>query len=143
VPPLYAALYRAMALCGHAEEAAAKLRKAVDDRLYQAGGRYNEFYLSHSLAVALAELGRLDEARAAAEAAHAAAASFGQRGHEAEALATLAEIEARSGAEPAAHTHFEQARSLAQQCSSTLVERGCAERLRALDAARAVAGITG
>lgn len=143
VPPLYAALYRAMALCGQAEEAAAKLRKAVDDRLYQAGGRYNEFYLSHSLAVALAELGRLDEARAAAEAAHAAAASFGQRGHEAEALATLAEIEARSGAEPAAHTHFEQARNLAQQCSSTVVERGCAERLRALDAARAVAGITG
>lgn len=143
VPPIYAALYRALALSGQAEEAAARLRKAVADKLYLAGGRYNEFYLSRSLAIALAELGRFDEARAAAEVARASATSFGQRGHEAEALTTLAEIEAKSGHEPAARTYFEQARDLAQRCSASLIERRCTERLQALGAAAAVAGLNG
>jgi tetratricopeptide (TPR) repeat protein len=143
VPPIFAALHRALALAGQGQEAAAQLRKSLDDRMYLAGGRYNEFYLSNSLAIALSELGRLNEAREAAEAARAAAAQYGQRGHEAEALATLAGVEERAGMDGAALANFRQALNVAQQCAATLIEHRSAEGIQRLSAVPALAGVSG
>ncbi|MGZ8981352.1 MAG: ATP-binding protein, partial [Burkholderiaceae bacterium] len=73
-PPIFAHWCWAQALAGRAADAAAQLRKAIDDRLYLAGGRYNEFYLSHALAIALNADGKHEDARVAAAAALEAAA---------------------------------------------------------------------
>lgn len=126
-PPLYAEWCWALALTGKARDATAKLRVAIAERLHLAGGRYNEFYLSHALAVALAGCGNYDDARASAKEAIEFAASHGQRGHEAEAALTLAQIETASGRPDDAQSPLRRAESLARQCGMSRVIRLCAE----------------
>ena len=143
-PPILAALGGAMALNGQVDEATALLRKAIDDKVHLAGGRYNEYYLSHNLAIALAEAGRYGEALAAAEDARRAAASYRQRGHEAEALCKMAEIEIKAGQQKSALVHLQQARSLAHDCSMTYVEGKTAESIaRIMAAPQSVVGVPG
>lgn len=148
-PPIYAALEGATALAGDSEQAAARLRKAIDSKLHLAGGRYNEYYLSRYLATALSINGRHDEALAAAEEARRAAALNGQRGHEVEALFLAAEIEMKAGTEQTALEHLKRVRDLARALSMRLVERRsaeCIERIASTQggatvaAARAAAG---
>ena len=129
-PPLYAEWCWALALTGKARDATAKLRVAIAERLHLAGGRYNEFYLSHALAVALAGCGNYDDARAAAMEALEFAASHGQRGHEAEAALMLAQIETARGRPDDAQLQLRRAESLARQCGMLRVIRLCANCAR-------------
>jgi len=131
-PPLYAEWCLALALNGKEKDAAARLRAAITERLHLAGGRYNEFYLSHALAVALAGCGNYDEARAAATAALDYASAHGQRGHEAEAGFTLAQIEAASDRQDDAESQLQRAEALARQCGMLRILRLCAELRQAL-----------
>ncbi len=126
-PPLYAEWCWALALNGNAKDAAARLRVAISERLHLAGGRYNEFYLSHALAVALAGCGKYDEARTSAIAAIDYASAHGQRGHEAEAAFTLAWIASAGGGADVAQTQLQRAEALARQCGMVRILRLCAE----------------
>jgi predicted ATPase/class 3 adenylate cyclase len=149
-PPLLATLAGSMALGGNAAEAVGLLRKAIEARVDLAGGRYNAFYFPKYLALALAADGRRPEALAAAVAARAAAASFEQSGHEAEALMIQAELEAGEGMSVDAATHFGEAAGRAEACGMSLlaqrcragVERLLAETARSADVATAGRGET-
>jgi tetratricopeptide (TPR) repeat protein len=140
-PPIFAALALAMALDGQADAAVAQLRQAIVDRLYLAGGRYNEFYFARSLAIALAQAGRYEEALAAAVDAREKAASHGQSGHEVEALYAIAEIEMMAGRHAQAMAHFQTVEQLARQCAMTHVQQKagqCKSRISAAQAKIAV-----
>ena len=126
-PPLFAEWCWALALSGKARDATAKLRGAIAERLHLAGGRYNDFYLLHVLALALAGCGNHDDARASAMAATEFAAAHGQRGHEAEAALTLAQIETASGRPDVALTQLQRAEALAHQCGMLRAVRLCSE----------------
>jgi tetratricopeptide (TPR) repeat protein len=141
-PPILAALAMAMALDGQAVAAAAQLRQAIDNRLYLAGGRYNEFYFARVLAVALAQAGRYDEALAAAADARDKAALYGQGGHEVEALYTMADIEMKAGRHEPALAHFQLVEKLAQQCSMTYLQKKAGQcRARISAALATTAGV--
>ncbi len=120
-PPILALLYQSVAMNGAAAAAATELRRAVTEKLYQRGGRYNDFYLPFSLALALGRAQDFAGAREAALEAVAAAKLYGQQGHQAQALEALAEIERHAGWNSEAILHYRQAIALARECSATLI----------------------
>ncbi len=124
-PPILATLAGAMAGMGQEVEAVAILEKAIADHVPLAGGSYNRYYFPKYLAVALLGNRRFDEAIAAAADARAQAASFEQRGHEADALALQAEIEAVAGRSRDSLAHFEEAQVMARARGMDLVVRRC------------------
>jgi len=125
LPPVLAILAGCMAACGQAAEAVTLLEDAIEGKLPDTGGRYNAYYFPKYLALALARAHRLDEAVTAASQARAAAAGFGQAGHEAEAVVILAEIEAEAGRPRDAHAHFDEALSLARSRGIVVLEQRC------------------
>ncbi|MET0351706.1 MAG: AAA family ATPase [Rhizobacter sp.] len=125
LPPVIAILAGCMAACGQPAEAVTLLEDAIEGKLPDTGGRYNAYYFPKYLALALARSGRLDEAVTAAQQARTAAASFGQAGHEADALVILAEIEADAGRARDAHDHFDEALSLARSRGIVVLEQRC------------------
>jgi predicted ATPase/class 3 adenylate cyclase len=116
-PPIRARLGGALARSGRAAEALELLEAAIAQKASRIGGRYNEFYFPFNLAIARAEAGQIDGAAAAAADAWALAASFEQRGHEAQAIFLLAQVEAAAGRDATASTHFAEALALAEQCA--------------------------
>ena len=115
-PPVLARLGGALACCGEAAQALALLEPAIAGKAYLAGGRYNEHYFAFNLAMALWKADRIEEAVVAAHQAFDAAAMFEQRGHQAQSLLLLAQIEDSAGRLEAAGHHFDLARTAAQEC---------------------------
>jgi len=124
-PPLFAAWGRARALSDAtaAADAATKLQAAIDAKVHLAGGRYNEFYLSYALAVALRRSGRLADAAAAASAAMNYAAAYGQAGHRVEAMYELGQVELARGNADAAASILQRACRLAQESGMERIAR--------------------
>ena len=131
-PAIVAALGGAMAQSGESAAAVELLEKAIGEKAYLAGGRYNEYYLSANLGIALLQCGRHDKARAALTAAQSSARLYEQSAHEAEAAYWLAETEKAAGQREAAIAGFEMARSLANACSMSYVVDLSTQRLDAL-----------
>lgn len=117
LPPVIAALAGATALSGKPQQALTQLESALASRIDQAGGRYNAVYFPKNRAIALACLGRLDEAAQAAGQACAAAARYHQAGNEAESLWLLADIETAAARHDDARAHRERAAVLAARFS--------------------------
>lgn len=128
-PVFTAALGGAMARAGHAAEAVALLEKGIADKLYLAGGRYNDYYFPMNLAIALAEAGRYAEAMDSAAAALAAASAYEQGGHQTHALFELAEIEVSAGRPDLALTHYRETVTMAAKCSMSLVKQRALARI--------------
>jgi class 3 adenylate cyclase/tetratricopeptide (TPR) repeat protein len=126
-PPIVARWCAAVAALGQAELAVTTLERAMADNLPQQGGRYNEWYFPFSLADALSRLGRHGEALASAQVACDAARRYGQRGHEAEALALLAQIHGRCGHAADAVTAQALAQGVARDCAMHALEAACAK----------------
>jgi len=124
-PPILAILAGSMAGSGQAPAAVALLEKAIADKVFLAGGRYNDYYFPKYLAIALAQAGRYEEAITAAAHARAAAASHEQRGHETDALVLMAEIESDAGRSQDALLHFREALAAALLQETELVARRC------------------
>lgn len=131
-PPLYAEWCWALAMSGKAKDAATRLSTAISERMHLAGGRYNEFYLSHFLAIARAGCGNYDDARASAIAAIDHASVYGQKGHEVEATLTLARIEAANGRPDIALAQLQRAEALARPCGMVRTLRLCSEMRQTL-----------
>jgi len=122
-PPILARLCGALALGGQVPQALAMLEVAIAEKAQQAGGRYNEFYFPFYLSITLAQARRIEDAMAAARQACTAAAASEQRGHEAEALFLLGQLEAAHGDDGAAVGHFTEARRWARECAAQDLER--------------------
>jgi tetratricopeptide (TPR) repeat protein len=122
-PAIVAALGGAMARSGMVGEAVSLLEKATADKVQRAGGRYNDFYLPLNLAIALAAAGRSPGAIQAAAAAVSAAARHRQRGHEAEALLLLGELQAADGHADEARASFGRAGAIGRTCAMAEVVR--------------------
>lgn len=128
-PVFCAFLGGAMARAGQPKEAIALLEKGVADKVYAAGGRYNAYYFPAAMAIAFAEAGRHADAVDAAQAAVAGAASYEQRGHQAEALYDLAEIEAMTGWPDLALNHYREASTLATEHAMHRLVRMAEQRI--------------
>ena len=134
-PAIVAALGGAMARGGEPAAAVELLEKAIAEKAYLAGGRYNEYYLSVNLGIALLQCGRHDDARATLTAAQAYARLYEQHAHEAEAAYWLAETEMAADRRSAAISSFEKARALADACSMSHLANVSRDRLETLTAA--------
>ncbi len=102
---------------GQVEAAVELLEKAIAEKAYLAGGRYNEYYLSSCLGIALTRCGRFADARNALQQARASARFYEQHGHIAEAAYWSAK---RRGGRPhreRALAGWQEAVTLAQACS--------------------------
>jgi tetratricopeptide (TPR) repeat protein len=135
-PPAMAALGGAMARVGRVQEAVALLEHATANQINLQGGKYNEFYLPANFGLALSLAGRHAEAITSLGRAVAATASFGQLGHQADALLLLAEAQLAAGAADMALAHFEEARAAAAACDMALVARKAELAIGRLAAAR-------
>lgn len=100
-PPILAVHSLALARSGRAAAAFETLHPANEQKLYRAGGRYNEFLFPRVLGICLLELGRPEDALVQARAARAAAQDSEQHGNlidamhlEAECLVALGRPEA-------------------------------------------------
>jgi class 3 adenylate cyclase/tetratricopeptide (TPR) repeat protein len=131
-PPLIFGLGGAMARDGKAEEAISVLERAIADKVSRYGGRYNDFYAPMNVGIALAAVGRYEEAIAESSKARAAAAAFEMTGYEIDALFGIAEIEFAAGRMEAALAHFEKARAMADARSMTRVSERSAERIKGI-----------
>ncbi len=136
-PAIVAALGGAMARGSEPAAAVELLEKAIAEKAYLAGGRYNEYYLSLNLGIALLKCGRYVDALSALTAAQASARMYEQRAHEAEAAYWLAETELAADRKEGAITAFEKARSLAEACSMLHIADTSKRHIDALTAARA------
>lgn len=116
LPPILARLAGALAQDGRAAQALQLLEPAIEQKLFLAGGRYNDFYFPYYHALALLAAARPDAAAAAAETAWQATLRYEQNGHGAQARWLLARIAAERGQAAAARDHLEAARTLALQC---------------------------
>lgn len=142
-PPLLASHCIAMAGAGHAEQAAATLQQAYDDKVYQAGGRYNEYYYPRGLAVCQSRLGRHEEALRWARAARAAADVSDQQGHSVDAQLLEGACLAALGRQEPAIACLEEVEQRALARAMTLSAsqaREIAARLRAGAVTSAAAG---
>ena len=79
--------------------------------------------------LALAAAGRYSEALESAEAALAVASAYDQRGHQAQALFELAEIECAAARVDRALAHYREAAEVASACSMFLVRRHALARI--------------
>lgn len=138
-PAIMACLGGAMAQGDEPAAAVDLLEKAIADKVYRAGGRYNEYYLPLNLGIALIRCGRYEDARIALRAAQASARSYEQHGHEADAAYWLAECDAAAGDTQVAISGFQKAQELSQACSMLHVMEKATQRLEALSVTRPVA----
>jgi class 3 adenylate cyclase/tetratricopeptide (TPR) repeat protein len=122
-PAVVAILGGAMARAGDVAEAIALLEKAMADKVYLAGGRYNAFYFPYNYGIAMAEAGRYPQALASMAAARAAAVQYQQRGNEGFAVYALATIERAAGLAPSALQHFDEASDLGRTCAMELLQQ--------------------
>ncbi len=122
-PAVVAILGGAMARAGQVAEAVELLDKAIADKVYLDGGRYNDFYFPYNYGIAMAQAGRYPQAQVSMHAARAAAVQYQQRGNEAFAVCALAAIERAAGQEQSALQHFDEGFSLARECAMTLLEQ--------------------
>lgn len=139
-PAIVASLGGAMAQGDQPAAAVELLEKAIAEKAYLAGGRYNEYYLSLNLGIALARCGRHDDARTALMAAQTSARLYEQHAHEAEAAYWLADTEMAAGGMEGAITGFKEARSMAQACSMVHLAAASEERIDSLTASSATVG---
>ncbi len=133
-PAILAAVGGAMAQGDEPAAAVALLEKAIAEKAYLAGGRYNEYYLSLNLGIALARCSRYDDARTALTAAQTSARLYEQHAYEAEAAYWLAETEMAASRNERAIAGFEEARSLAQACAMLHIADTSKQRIDALTA---------
>lgn len=133
-PTVVAGLGSAMAQGDETAAAVELLEKALADKANLTGGRYNGYYLSLNLGIALLRSGRYDRARDSLETAQDLARTYEQQGHETDAAFWLAECDAASGRIDRAILGFTAAQELAKKCSMSHVAGECGQRLEALRA---------
>jgi len=132
LPPVTTALAGAMGRTGRLAAALAMIREAIDTRLYQYGGRYNEFYLYSTYARLLLIDGQHEEAIRLARQSVEFAARLGQSGHMAASLLVLADCQRGAGAADAAATYREAIRT-ADACGMQQVVQQASLALAAME----------
>ena len=116
MPCAVAMLGGALAYSNRAEEAVVLLEKAIQDRIYLAGGVYGEFFIRLHLGVALRQLGRWQQAITVGEQAVELAVTGEQHGHRADALFALGETLRCVGQVGRAAECLDQALVLSRRC---------------------------
>lgn len=133
LPTIVASWGEALTRNGQVQEGLALLQRAVDEKMFLSGGRYGEHALQLNLARALCAAGRYAEAAERAGDVCAAASLHGELGHEAEAIAVLAEALDLTGDKSAVRTCLQRGIAAANDCSMWPLAARLAERLSALE----------
>ncbi|MGV3572469.1 MAG: ATP-binding protein [Ramlibacter sp.] len=123
-PPILAVHSLALARSGRAAAAFETLHQANEQKMYRAGGRYNEFLFPRVLGVCLLELGRPEEALAQARAARSAAQASEQHGNLVDAMHLEAQCLVALGQPEAALPILADAAARAEACAMHLTAAG-------------------